>query len=476
MASGGVPVPSGGVAGAGGALLGMGGTRPPDASPPDPGAVDTRVDSAEWQSYGHDLFNTRNNPTETKVGVSNVATLAQRWAWTKSAVTSTPAYYGGFVYFVDGENKVVALDASTGSERWRTLLPKQLTQGQLGSQTVTEDAVYAGGDNSMLVRLDRKTGSVVWAVQVDEEGGAKRIYDSPAVVGDLVIAGVASWQNINPIGNAIQPFRGSLVARRKDTGAPVWRVVLTEATGVGITSSVAIDPSRKSAFIGTGQNYTGDSPYADSVVAIDYAAGKISWHNQFTSADVFSLDRSDGCDCDVLASPVLYTVDGVDMVAAGDKGGTFRAFERDGKPRWSVRLTPGGHHGGVMGSSAYADGTLFVCSGDFTTDQTLGVGQDGPSSSLLLALNGADGSTRWTQPIEGTCYAAVTHANGVVYLPTGKGELRLFDARNGTPLGSLPLGGSSAGGASVVNGTVYVSYGWDWILPPAGGVVAFGLP
>jgi outer membrane protein assembly factor BamB len=373
-------------------------------------------------------------------------------------------------------NETVALDAATGDELWHTALPNQPTLGQLGSPAVTDDAVYVGGDNSMLVRLDRQSGTPVWSVQVDDDGGAKRIYASPVIIDDMVIVGVASWQNINPFPDG-RSFRGSLVARRLDTGAPVWRVVFTETTGVGIVSSPAVDSARHLLFLGTGQNYTGDSPYADSLVAIDYIEGKIVWHNQFLSGDIYSLERPDGPDMDVLASPVLYTVDGVDMVAAANKGGVFRACERDGKQRWSIELTKGGHTGGVMGSSAYAGGTHYVCSSEFATDMGGGTGQNGPTVSQLFAVDAANGSVRWKQTLEGNCFAAVSYANNVVYLPTGRGELRAFDAKDGTILATLPLGGSSAGGVSIVDGVVYVSYGWDWLLPAVpGGIVAFGLP
>jgi hypothetical protein len=55
--------------------------------------------------------------------------------------------------------------------------------------------------------------------------------------------------------------------------------------------------------------------------------------------------------------------------------------------------------------------------------------------------------------------------------------LRAFDAANGNPLWDRELGGSSAGGVSIVDGMLYVSYGWDWIFNSVqGGVQAYGLP
>jgi polyvinyl alcohol dehydrogenase (cytochrome) len=108
---------------------------------------------------------------------------------------------------------------------------------------------------------------------------------------------------------------------------------------------------------------------------------------------------------------------------------------------------------------------------------TLGAGQDGPAKSTLIALKARDGSQAWTVPIAGSCYGAISYANGVVYLPTVDGYLRAYDASNGTSLWNQSLGGSTAGGVSISDGMLFVSWGWDWVVSSVnGGVQAYGLP
>ena len=242
-------------------------------------------------------------------------------------------------------------------------------------------------------------------------------------------------------------------------------------------SSAAVDPARKRMFIGTGQNYdASDSPYADSLIALDYETGERVWHQQFTKADEYSLSKPDGPDHDVLSTPLLFTANGVDMVAVGDKGAGFHALQRDGTPVWSKQLTPGGHHGGVMGAPAYHHGVIYVCSNDFSTDQTFGLGQDAPAESVLFGLRAADGAELWQVRIPSGCYGAVSYANGVVYLPAIDGQLRAFDAVTGQALWSDALGQSSAGAVTIAGGMLFVSYGWDWILPDVpGGIRAYAL-
>jgi len=442
-------------------------------------SVDTRLSSPDWVSYGHDMSNTRHNPAEQTIGVDNVSKLELRWSWTTAAVTGTPAYRDGSLYFGDWQGATVGLDAATGRERWRTLDAQNLVGQITTSAFVDEDAVYIGGVFATWYRLNRATGALEWRAPV-HQGGSSNSLSSLQRIGDLAIAGVASFQNINPIDTVVgaPPFRGSIIAVNAKTGAKVWERVLTTGTGVGVCSSPAFDPERRRMFIGTGQNYDdSDSPYADSLIALDYETGEYAWHVQYTKADAWWLGNMDDGDLDILSTPVLYTANGVDMVAAGDKGGTLRAFDRDGKPQWTRQLTPGGHHGGIMGSPAYHDQTIYICSGDFSTDQGDGTGHSGPASSVLFALDAGTGDVRWSVPVDGLCYGSITHANGVVYLPGGSGRLQAFHDRDGRELWSVDLGSSSAGGVTVAHGMLYVSYGWDWTDPaPLGGIRAFGLP
>jgi polyvinyl alcohol dehydrogenase (cytochrome) len=452
----------------------------PDGEPPDAGGASPPVPDAspanDWPSYGRDLANTRDNPVEARIDRSTVASLRPHWTWRTAAVTSTPAYFQGVLYFGDWRGYAVALDARTGRELWRVLLPGQTIAQVTGSASVDAESVYIGSDVS-LYKLARASGAVQWSTAVGSAESSAHVYSSPAVAGDSVLTGVGSFQNVNPIadGLALPPFRGSMVAVDRETGAERWRFSLTTGKGVGVAASAAVDLALGRLFIGTGQNYDdSDSPYADSLLALDLSTGAYVWHRQFTPADQYSLTHLHGPDHDVLATPNLLA-DGA--VVVGDKGGSFFAFERDGTPRWAKEITPGGHHGGVMGSAAASGDAIFVCSGDFSTDHTLGLGQDGPARSMLLALAAKDGSTLWSVPIEGACYGAVSHARGVVYLPTVAGAVHAYAADDGELLWSDPLPGSSAGGITIADGMLFVPFGWDWIDTSApGGVVAYALP
>ena len=127
-------------------------------------------------------------------------------------------------------------------------------------------------------------------------------------------------------------------------------------------SSAAVDTDLEMAFIGTGQAYNKPAdPKSDSLVAIDYTTGEIVWHQQYTKGDSYTLATGAGPDFDIGAAPNLFEADGRKLVGVGDKGGSYRAFDREtGKVAWVRPLVAGTALGGVEETTAYADGVIYA--------------------------------------------------------------------------------------------------------------------
>lgn len=143
-------------------------------------------------------------------------------------------------------------------------------------------------------------------------------------------------------------FRGSVVGVDAKEGALRWRVYLTGdgetgGAGVSIWSSAAVDTARKLVFIGTGNSYEEPAgPLSDSLVAIDYEAGELVWHRQFTRGDVYTRFQPPprGEDARVGAAPNLFRIAERDVVGVGDKNGVYTVLDRDtGEVLWGRLLT-----------------------------------------------------------------------------------------------------------------------------------------
>jgi outer membrane protein assembly factor BamB len=220
------------------------------------------------------------------------------------------------------------------------------------------------------------------------------------------------------------------------------------------------------------------------LLALRLSDGAIVWSAQFTADDVWSMGGTQKFDQDVGAPPNLFVSAGRALVGVGDKGGSYRAFDRDtGKLVWMKQLTAGSHLGGVMGASAYANGSLYVASNHgvsgWLTDKPRAqadVEHAYPTSATVFALNADDGTIRWQSDITPGAAGGVTIANGVVYVPTTDGVLDAFASDDGRLLTTRKFGDSAGGGITVSGGMVFAGWGWDWTKGHPGGFVAYGLP
>jgi polyvinyl alcohol dehydrogenase (cytochrome) len=345
----------------------------------------------------------------------------------------------------------------------------------IGSVPVEGDAVYASSGTT-LYRLDRATGEVEWHATTNDHPFAM-ISASPVVADGLVFQGVASGEVTLPQED--YTFTGSIGAYDAETGEEVWWVETTPGddtagAGVGIWSTPAVDSDRGVVYVGTGNTYEEPSaPLADSLLAIDVGSGEILWSTAFTSPDVFSAGNPTGPDADVGAAPMLWTVDGTDLVGVGDKAGVFHALDREtGEVVWETTLTPGSAFGGVNGSSAFVDGTLIVSSnvGDPATNAPL-------NTATVFALDAATGDELWDTDYDGMIFAPVSTVPGVAFVATTTGTMVALDASTGEELWRHEAPNQVGAGPSIQDGTVLWGYGYALFDGPGeGGLISFTLP
>jgi polyvinyl alcohol dehydrogenase (cytochrome) len=423
-----------------------------------------------WAVYGHDLANTRTSDGERVIDPSSVGELTE--AWSKHdlvGVSGTPTVSEGVAYFGDWTGTVWAVDAATGADVWSA----EVGGIVVGAPAVDGDAVLVSSGGRLL-RLDRATGEIAWEVVANEHPLAQ-ISASPVVVDGLVLQGVASAEVVMPRDE--YTFQGSIGAYDLETGVERWRFVTTpndetSGAGVGIWSTPAVDVERGLLYVGTGNSYAPPTgPLADSILAIDLETGTLAWSTQFTNPDVFSAGNPGGKDADVGASPNLWTVEGRDLVGAGDKAGVYHALDRDsGEVVWETTLTPGSVFGGEIGSGALVDGRLVVVSnvGDPATNSPTNVAK-------AFALDPADGAVLWeSEPYGGMIFAPVGAVPGVAFVGTTEGRMLALDAGTGEELWSFQAPDRTGCGPSIVDGRVLWGYGFTLFQGPGeGGVISF---
>jgi quinoprotein glucose dehydrogenase len=348
------------------------------AAQPADGAI------GDWRYYGGDAGGSRYSLL-AQINKSNVAQLKVAWEYhtgdvsdgsdnrRKSEFETTPIIADGMMYLTTPFNRVVALDAETGREKWsfdpRIDLHAPYSEGLMNrGVTLWTDAGRTDGDachrriflatiDARLFALDSATGrpcgDFAAGGPIDLTRGVVNItrrgeYEetsAPAIAGDLVIVGSSIADN-----DRVASPSGVVRAFDTRTGEPRWSWnPIPESlapTGAGNAwSTISVDVERDLVFIPTtspspdyhGLKRPGDNKWADSVVALRAKTGEFIWGFQLVHHDLWDYDTA--------AQPLLATLrrNGVELpvVIQGNKTGNLFVLEREtGKPVFGVEERP----------------------------------------------------------------------------------------------------------------------------------------
>ncbi len=213
-----------------------------------------------------------------------------------------PAVDGSIAYFLSRHHEVVAIEATTGEERWRnhTGEPGDTTLGSLVVRTA--DLVVAGDYN--VIAFDGNSGAMRWRFEPDDGYGPGYYVGSAA--GDLLFTGSPA---------------GRLYAIDIRTGRARWSALVD-----GGGKSTVFQPVTDGEIVVAGYTIF-TAPNVGGVVAIDAASGHIRWRTPFPpSPGGVSSTKSSG-------GPLLYDR----FVLATGATGVIHAFDRrDGTLQWSL--------------------------------------------------------------------------------------------------------------------------------------------
>lgn len=366
--------------------------------------VPESVTVAAWPHYGADTHGTRHSVAD-QITPENVAALEVAWTYHTGDVDdgaetllgttfqNTPIVVGDTMYLCTPRNRVVALDAETGAERWTFDAEPDTTGAFLvvcrgvsywrdpdaASGGVCAERIFMGTIDARMLALDAKTGRScadfgdAGAIDLSDGIGNRMpgeygVTSPPLVMNDLLVTGALVLDNIR-----IDAPGGVVRAYDTRTGALRWSwdplppgqtfIETVDETGRPVRyrrgtanawSILAGDEELGLVYVPTGNTapdyYGGDRDgldyYSSSIVALDAATGKPRWRFQTVHHDVW--------DYDVPSQPGLFDFpmpDGssVPAVAQATKmGHVFFLDRRTGEPLFPVEERPV-PQGGVKG-------------------------------------------------------------------------------------------------------------------------------
>jgi polyvinyl alcohol dehydrogenase (cytochrome) len=380
-------------------------------------------------------------------------------------------------------------------------------------------AAFFGDDTGAVYALDAQKGTLLWKTQVDSHPSA-RIVAAPTLYNDRLYVAVASTEDTaaaNP-GYGCCTFRGSVAALDIASGRIAWKsyTVLEEPqptrknsagvqefgpSGAAVSSTPTVDTKRNVLYVATGSSPTGmEQSLTDAVVAFDMADGKLRWVKQLPRPELGTAGAG------FLSSPVLRSLaTGNQILLAAQKSGVIYGLDPDhgGNVLWQTKIGapiagaagpagagPGAAGAGIAGPgvSGAAGGVAWGLAADHRNLYVALSGllaQPANASGSLTALDIATGAARWHMPSpEPACTQGqrnCTHAQaqavsvmpGSAFSGSMDGHMRAystidgkilwdfdtardFQTKNGVKASGGPL---DHGGATIVNGTVYVNSG-----------------
>lgn len=471
------------------------------------------------------------------ISPETVGALGVRWQRDSLPVTGPLVLDGDTLYGADWSGSFYALDAATGTEKWKASAPGAMFGGPL----VLADRVCAGAGTTMKC-VDKATGATLWERSIGLDGFPDSIWSAPAAANGRLFVSVASVSD-SPC------TRGRLVALDLETGDHLWthqtvpdNVCTTDtaiacdddgdcpsggscivARGAGVTATVATDPTGAFVYMNTVGCFSfpsvGDS---DTMFKLDAATGTTIWKNRVTPIEQFGYCANDGsveCNLDAdcasvggtctnpkagyhdfgfLNGPHRVDLPGGAIIVSGSKNGTLYAFdEDDGEIAWTnavqpIPVSPGTAGFGLFNGAIVVAGDRIyaalnslipsrVCSNDpqtgCTSDADCPGGTCPAAPEHLQAFDVSDGSTVWTHEI-GNSWSSAQVANGVVFAGTnvrtgGTSQFFAVDAATGQRLAAYEVPAPAIGRSVVGGDTVYVAFGT--LSGSGGGIMALSL-
>jgi outer membrane protein assembly factor BamB len=220
---------------------------------------------------------------------------------------SSPSVWNGAVYFGSGDKNVYALDASTGSMKWKF----QTGDVVHSSPAIADGTLYIGSWDTYLYALDASTGKEKWRFKTGDDPEAHNHVgnqSSPAVVDGVVYFGSrdafayavdaatgkqiwkfstdGSWVNNSPVVHAGRVYFGTSVP---------GVVHVVEAQGGKVVFDVnAGSPVFASMALANDMLFMGN--FGGKLTAIDLKAQKPAWVFETDGAkqNAASLTNTDG--------------------------------------------------------------------------------------------------------------------------------------------------------------------------------------
>ena len=317
---------------------------------------------ADWPGFGRTFSEQRYSPL-TQITTANVSRLKVDWYLDlpdDRGLVSTPLVANGVLYFVGSLNVVRAVDAASGALKWR--YDPQVMERAGGRIRAGWDhsrgialwggKVYVATWDGWLIAINAASGREVWRSLTVDTTKALYITGAPKVFKGKVLIGNGGTEH--------GATRGYVTAYDAETGRQAWRfyvvpgnpadgfenaaMKMAAATWTGewwkfggggnAWHGFTYDPELDQLYIGTGNGSPwnrkirspggGDNLFLSSIVALDPDTGEYLWHYQTTPGESWDYNSN----MDIVLADLRIGGQDVKALLHAPKNGFFYVIDR----------------------------------------------------------------------------------------------------------------------------------------------------
>ena len=275
-----------------------------------------RPDAADWLNWRRTPDGHGHSPL-TKITRDNVSRLSMSWsmAMHEGSNQPTPLVRDGVMFLTHAHNKIQAIEAGTGELIWEYQYAFPPASKMLGGPTrniaLWQDRLFLTTYDAAIVAIDATTGAELWRTEKADYREAFTHSAGPIVANGIVVSGINGCELFTQDGcfitghdptTGVELWRTATLAEPGTPEYATWGNVAPDRRGGGdIWIAGSYDPELDLVYFGTSQPKPWAAPsrgmsvedaalYTNATLAVRPKTGELVWHFQHIPGETIDME------------------------------------------------------------------------------------------------------------------------------------------------------------------------------------------
>ena len=273
-------------------------------------------DAADWLNWRRTPDGHGHSPL-TKITRDNVSRLSMSWSMAMHEGSNQPTAFvrDGVMFLTHAHNKIQAIEAATGELIWEYQYTFPPASKMLGGPTrniaLWQDRLFLTTYDAAIVAIDATTGAELWRTEKADYREAFTHSAGPIVANGIVISGINGCELFTQDGcfitghdptTGVELWRTATLAEPGTPEYATWGNVAPDRRGGGdIWIAGSYDPELDLVYFGTSQPKPWAAPsrgmsvedaalYTNATLAVRPKTGELVWHFQHIPGETIDME------------------------------------------------------------------------------------------------------------------------------------------------------------------------------------------